>query len=65
MKLKASTLLNTYASPTPCIEKGFVYVHYGSMGTACINTDKWFNCVETYRFQMQACPGSGFITCNL
>jgi outer membrane protein assembly factor BamB len=30
--------LNTYATPTPCIEKGFVYVHYGSMGTACINT---------------------------
>jgi outer membrane protein assembly factor BamB len=30
--------LNTYASPTPCIEKGFVYVHYGSMGTACIST---------------------------
>ncbi len=29
---------NTYASPTPCIEKGFVYVHYGSMGTACIKT---------------------------
>lgn len=30
--------LNSYASPTPCIEKGFVYVHYGSMGTACITT---------------------------
>jgi len=30
--------LNTYATPTPCIEKDFVYVHYGSMGTACINT---------------------------
>jgi outer membrane protein assembly factor BamB len=30
--------LNTYASPTPCVEKGFVYVHYGSLGTACINT---------------------------
>ncbi len=30
--------LNTYASPTPCIEKDFVYVHYGSLGTACINT---------------------------
>jgi outer membrane protein assembly factor BamB len=30
--------LNTYATPTPCIEKGFVYVHYGSLGTACINT---------------------------
>jgi outer membrane protein assembly factor BamB len=31
--------INTYASPTSCIEKGFVYVHYGSLGTACINTD--------------------------
>jgi outer membrane protein assembly factor BamB len=30
--------LNTYASPTLCIEKDKVYVHYGSMGTACINT---------------------------
>jgi outer membrane protein assembly factor BamB len=30
--------LNTYASPTACVEKGFAYVHYGSMGTACINT---------------------------
>jgi outer membrane protein assembly factor BamB len=29
---------NTYASCTPCIEKDFVYVHYGSMGTACIRT---------------------------
>ena len=31
--------VNTYASPTPCIEKGFVYVHYGGFGTACIKTD--------------------------
>jgi outer membrane protein assembly factor BamB len=30
--------INTYASPTPCIEKGFVYVHFGSLGTACLNT---------------------------
>ena len=30
--------INTYASPTPCIEKGFVYVHDGSLGTACINS---------------------------
>jgi outer membrane protein assembly factor BamB len=30
--------LNSYATPTPSIEKGFVYVHYGSKGTACINT---------------------------
>ena len=29
---------NSYATPTPCIEAGFVYVHYGNFGTACINT---------------------------
>jgi len=29
---------NSYATPTPCIENNFVYVHYGSLGTACINT---------------------------
>lgn len=29
---------NSYATPTPCIEKGRVYVHYGHFGTACINT---------------------------
>ncbi len=30
--------INTYASPTPAIEKGFVYIHFGSMGTACLRT---------------------------
>lgn len=30
--------VNTYATPTPAIENGFVYVNYGSLGTACINT---------------------------
>ncbi len=29
---------NTYASPTPVIEAGHVYVHYGTYGTACIDT---------------------------
>ena len=37
-KVQKKHSINTYASPTPCIEKGFVYVHYGNMGTACINT---------------------------
>ncbi len=31
--------VNTYATPTPCIEKGFVYLNFGSTGTACVNTD--------------------------
>lgn len=30
--------INTYATPTSCIEEGFVYMHFGSYGTACINT---------------------------
>lgn len=29
---------NSYATPTPCIEKDFVYVHFGHFGTACIHT---------------------------
>lgn len=30
--------INTYATPTPCIEKGFVYMHFGTFGTACVST---------------------------
>jgi outer membrane protein assembly factor BamB len=30
--------LNSYATPTPAIEDGFVYLHFGTYGTACINT---------------------------
>ena len=29
---------NTYASPTPVIEDGRVYLHFGSYGTACLDT---------------------------
>ena len=30
--------LNSHASPTPIIEDGRVYVHYGTYGTACLDT---------------------------
>lgn len=30
--------INSYATPTPCIEEGFVYLDYGSYGTACLKT---------------------------
>lgn len=30
--------VNSYATPTPAIERGYVYMHYGRFGTACINT---------------------------
>jgi len=29
---------NSYASPTPFVEEGRVYVHFGSYGTACLDT---------------------------
>ncbi len=31
--------VNSYASPTPVIEEGRVYVHYGTYGTACLDTE--------------------------
>ena len=31
--------VNTYASPSPVIEAGRVYVHFGSYGTACLDTE--------------------------
>lgn len=37
-EVEKKNALNTYATPTPAIEKGFVYVHYGNVGTACIST---------------------------
>jgi outer membrane protein assembly factor BamB len=30
--------INTFASPTPCIEREFVYFHFGTYGTACVKT---------------------------
>jgi outer membrane protein assembly factor BamB len=35
---QAITIDNTYASPTPVIEEGHAYVHFGTYGTACIDT---------------------------
>jgi outer membrane protein assembly factor BamB len=29
---------NSYASPTPAIEEGRVYIHFGSFGTACLDS---------------------------
>ncbi len=29
---------NSYASPTPVIEEGRIYIHFGSFGTACLDT---------------------------
>jgi outer membrane protein assembly factor BamB len=29
---------NSFATPTPALEAGYIYVHYGTFGTACIST---------------------------
>src|SRR5207248_6420424 len=29
---------NSYASPTPVLEEGRLYAHFGSHGTACVDT---------------------------
>ncbi len=29
---------NSYATPSPVVEEGFVYVHYGTHGTACLDS---------------------------
>ena len=42
------TTENTYATPTPVIEKGRVFVHFGTYGTACLDT-KTGNTVWTRR----------------
>ncbi|MDF1575607.1 MAG: PQQ-binding-like beta-propeller repeat protein [Bacteroidales bacterium] len=30
--------VNSYATPTPAIEEGFVYLHFGRYGTTCLNS---------------------------
>jgi outer membrane protein assembly factor BamB len=36
--VQSKNAINTYATPTCCIEEGFIYAHFGTYGTACINT---------------------------
>jgi outer membrane protein assembly factor BamB len=33
--------VNSYASPSPVIEAGRVYIHFGSYGTACLDTNSF------------------------
>jgi len=56
-------IVNCYASPSPAIEPGRVYVHFGSYGTACLDTA---NCSVIWQRQDLPCkhfrgPGSSVI----
>lgn len=52
--------LNSFASPTPIIERGKLYCHFGSYGTACLDTATqkvvWTN--RTERIKHENGPGS-------
>lgn len=52
--------LNSYASPTPVLEAGRLYCHFGTFGTACVDTKAgrvvWTN--REHRLQHENGPGS-------
>ena len=52
--------LNSYASPSPIIEDGRLYAHFGALGTACLDTASgkvvWKN--EEIRIMHENGPGS-------
>ncbi|HEX3997066.1 MAG TPA: PQQ-binding-like beta-propeller repeat protein [Pirellulales bacterium] len=51
---------NSHASPSPVVEPGRVYVHFGTMGTACLATDSakilWTN--QNLKLNHMEGPGS-------
>jgi outer membrane protein assembly factor BamB len=57
---------NSYATPTPVVEPGRVYVHFGSMGTACLSTTSgevlWRN--EEFVVDYQSGPANSPILSN-
>ena len=59
-KLEASNALNSFASPTPVIEEGTVYLYFGTYGVAAIDTTsgkiKWRR--QDIRLNHQEGPGS-------
>jgi outer membrane protein assembly factor BamB len=50
---------NTYASPTPVIEKGRVYITFGSAGTACIDTNNFRTIWERRDIECNHFRGAG------
>jgi outer membrane protein assembly factor BamB len=57
---------NSYASPSPVIEAGRVYVHFGTYGTACLDTRSGMTIWQRRDFPVdhQKGPGSSPILCG-
>ncbi len=51
--------INSYATPTPAIEEGRVYVHFGRYGTACLNTETGEKVWERNDLQCEHIQGPG------
>jgi outer membrane protein assembly factor BamB len=51
--------LNSHASPSPVIEDGRVYVHFGSNGTACLETKTGKVIWKVKPFQIDQMTGAG------
>jgi outer membrane protein assembly factor BamB len=58
--------LNSYASPSPVIEEGRLYAHFGSFGSACLDTESgkvlWTN--KDLRIAHENGPGSTPVVWN-
>lgn len=50
---------NSYASPTPFVEEGRVYVHFGTYGTACIDTATGEKIWENHELECHHWRGPG------
>jgi outer membrane protein assembly factor BamB len=57
--VKSKHALNSYATPTPCIEKGAVYIHFGRYGTACLETSTGQKIWERTDFTCEHIQGPG------
>jgi outer membrane protein assembly factor BamB len=51
--------INSYATPTPAIEKGRVYIHFGRYGTACLDTESGETLWERSDMQIEHIQGPG------
>jgi outer membrane protein assembly factor BamB len=51
--------INTYATPTPAIEEGFIYVHFGRYGTACLDSKTGETVWERTDLQCEHIQGPG------
>ncbi|MCK5692427.1 MAG: PQQ-like beta-propeller repeat protein [Bacteroidales bacterium] len=58
-KLYRIHAVNSYATPTPAIEEGYIYLHFGRYGTTCLNTVSGEKVWERNDLQCEHIQGPG------